>query len=500
MKVLLINPAPVFYTGSVSTSAPLGLLSIATFLRQHGHTVILYDRTVKHRSAKKVIEEFKPDVVGVSFFAFKGVNDSIRISAYCRRKGVPVVWGGQMASVLVDYVLETGVVDYIVMGEGEITFLELLDVIQNRESPDSVAGLAFIDNGSIKINPCREFANLADLPIIDWTFVKPELYFQSSFGCKKMMYVYYSKGCPGICDFCTNSTFHRSTYRKRPVEYVLSEIKYLTDNYGLDGVYFAADLFCSNKDEMYKICEMRKDMGLTFVWGGQTRIGIFDEQDFKYMHENGCRWLFFGVESGSPKMLKKMKKNMDLSLVNSTFSACADIGIVTIASFIIALPGETYQDIMETIDLALSLDSAMCTFNCLATCPGAENWTKTQQEGLYTPPSKLQDLAKVHFIDEPIPNLSEIPTKDTIIIRDYFQWLSFSTPKTPTDSTPRYFAKKVILDTIRTFFANGPTYFFLTSYAAGRKFFSIVYNVYFHPRIRKKYNLYRRNGCDNVPK
>ena len=492
MKILLVNAAPTFYTNSFTTSAPLGLMSIATYCQQHGHTVQIHDRTIKHASLKKVLRDFSPDVVGVSYFALKQTKDAIKVSAFCKKKGLPVIWGGQMATVLNEEVLATGVVDYISMGEGEATTLELLDVISGKKAPETVNGLAFLKDGKVHITKHRDFLDLAELPLLDWSFIRPELYFQSSFGCDKMMYVYISKGCPGHCTFCINPPFHRSTYRKRPLEHVFADIEFLMKNHGLDGVYFAADVLFLSKKEMHEFCEERKRRGLTFFWGGQTKIGIFDEEDFAYMHANGCRWLFFGVETGSPEMLKKVKKSMNLDLVEETFAACAEAGIVTIASFIVSFPDETYDDIMKTINLALSLKSTMYNFNCLSACPGAEIWDTTRADGSFSPPKSLLKLAKIPFIDEPVPHLSNIPKKDIIIIRDYFQWLSFTSPQTSADGKKTLFAKKAIIDTIKLIFSGGPIKFFVLAFSAAIKFLSVFSNVHFHPKTRKKYKIYKK--------
>lgn len=493
MKVLLINPEPGFYNGSASSSAPLGLLSIATYLSQHEYTVKIYDRTIKHEPLKKVLDSFYPDIVGVSYISFKPVIDALEISKVCKKRCIPVVWGGQMASLLPEKTIESGFVDYVIMGEGEITWLDLLNTLQKGSSLKNVDGLAFKENGEIIINKCRELANLADLPIIDWSFVDIEKYFQPIFMCKKMMYICFSKGCFGNCSFCINEPFHHCTYRKRPLEYVFEEIEYLIKNYMMDGVYIAAELFCKNNSEMYDFCEMKKNKSLDFKWGCQTRIGIFGKDDFQYMYDNGCRWLFFGIESGSEKMLKGVNKSINLNLVPETFSSCAKAGIVTIASFMIGLIDETYEDIMKSIDLALNLDSAMYTFSCLAPCPGSEVLNYVTKNRNFTAPEKMIDYANVRYIDEPDPNFSKIPSKDLIIIRDYFQWLSFTTPpRTEVKSPTNVFAVKVIFDALKRSMSGGFTYFIANTFASLKKIISILGHVYLHPIIRKKYNLYRR--------
>ncbi len=493
MRVLFINPAPQFYSGTASASAPLGLLSIATYLNRNGHVAAIYDRTIRHVSLEKQLERFSPEIVGISLFSIKSVADSLAIASACRRRGLPVVWGGQMASMLIDTVLDTGEADYISVGEGEGTWLELLDTISAGGDIHSVAGLAFRENGKTVRTKQREFMDLSTLPTIDWTLLDDvDIYFQATFCCKKMMYICSSRGCFGNCTFCINEPFNRCAYRRRPVRDVMDEIEYLEKNHGLDGVYFAAELFCKNKNEVYELLEERKNRGLTFVWGCQTRIGIFSEEDFQFMYDNGCRWMFFGVESGSPEILRSVRKNINLELVPPTFEACAGAGITTIASFIIGLVDETEDDLRKTVSLALSLKNAMYSFNCLAPCPGSQMLADVVKYRNFVPPERLIDYTKVKYIDRPEPNFSRLPDKDITVVRDWFQWQSFTAPSHGKEKNDRLFAVKVLADTLRTAVSNGPVGFVRYGISAAVKGASTFANAYFHPGIRKKYGLYKK--------
>lgn len=492
MRVLLINPAPQFYSGTASASAPLGLLSIATYLNKNGHTAAIYDRTIKHISLKKELNRFSPDIIGISLISFKPIKDALEIAAECNKRGLPIVWGGQMSSLLVDTVLDTGTADYISIGEGEATWLDLLNTLSTGGDAHKVAGLAFRENGETVYTAQREFMDLSTLPIIDWSLVDPEEYFQATFGCKKMMYICSSRGCFGNCTFCINETFNRCTYRRRPVKDVTDEIEYLVRKHSLDGVYFAAELFCKHKKEVYELCEERRRRGLTYVWGCQTRIGIFSEEDFQYMYDNGCRWMFFGVESGSEEVLRSIRKSINLELVRPTSEACAKAGITSIFSFIVGHVDETEEDLRKTVSLALSLKNAMYSFSCLAPCPGSQMLVDVERDRNYVPPKRLIDYTKVKYIDRPEPNFSKLPAKDITVVRDWFQWQSFiSPPKKTKEEESQLFAFKVLADTLRTAFSNGPIGFVRYSVSAAAKGISTFVNAYFYPEIRKRYGLYR---------
>ncbi|MEI6578519.1 MAG: radical SAM protein [Eubacteriales bacterium] len=290
MKVLLINPK-ISLDWARSPTCPLGLLSIASYLIEKGHTVKIFDHMVSSENIENYIKAFSPDIVGLSVISPMASADAIKISKFAKKLNIPVVWGGHITSALPELVFKEGCVDFIVIGEGEITFTALLDSIENGSSYYDVDGLAFVDNYGIHINKCREFSDLSTFPIIDWSLVDPRKYFQFFFGCKKMIYVYFSKGCPAKCTFCNNPNFHRSTHRKRPPEHIVSEIEYLYKNYGIDAVNFADEYWNPGKENLQKFLHLMKERNLNIMWGIQTRLGTFSKEELKQMHDAGCRWV-----------------------------------------------------------------------------------------------------------------------------------------------------------------------------------------------------------------
>ncbi len=334
-----------------AVTLPLGLLSIASYLSANGHTVRLFDRAVELQPLAELDKSFAPDILGVSLISYKSLEDALLVSEHYKQKGLPVIWGGPTASALPKAVFKNRCVDAVSLSEGEATWLDIANACA-AGTPEltSIPGLALRgENGEVRYTAQRPFMDLADLPDIDWRFVNVEKYFQSSYGCKRMLYLYSAKGCPFSCVFCYNKEFHRSTYRKRPLQQLLNEIRYLVTKHGMDGVYFADELWCRNRNEMHDICDALRGLELDFVWGCQTRVGVFNEEDFRYMFNAGCRWVFFGVESGSKRILEKMNKRLAYDKVEDNFSACRKAGIVTIGSFIAGFPGETPEELKETV-------------------------------------------------------------------------------------------------------------------------------------------------------
>jgi len=490
MNVLLISPKVEISIRSLS--AQLGILSVATYLNGNGYNVKFIDRTICKCDIENVIKDFQPDIIGVSMMSAKTIQDVLKICKTAKAHNIPVACGGTLSSLLPELVLSSGVVDYVVINEGEITMLELIQAISNNLPLSHVDGLAFIENGKIVINKARDFSDLASLPVIDWSLAEPAKYFRAYFGCKKMLYLYAGKGCPNQCTFCFNKEYHRCTYRKRPIEYVLKEIDYLIRHHGLDGVYFSDENFLGTKSEMRAVCEQIKNSGLDFVWGCQTRINGFAEEDFKYLYDSGCRWIFFGIESGSRERLSKIKKGIAYDKIAETVSNCYNAGIVVIAAFIVGFPDETEEELRQTAEMAQKLPFAMRSFNHFFPDPGSELFLSLINEGRYQLPATLNDLAAIETLGGRIvKNFSKISTRDLNVVYSYFMISTLFRKKTSESAKPFSFALKMLREQFLDMANDGFVMFFKNFALSAKTFLTYLYYFLFFPGIRKKYGLHR---------
>lgn len=492
MRILLVNPATVGYSRSVTT--PLGLLSIASCLQAEGYTVRIYDRTVEKVKTEDVFREFSPDVVGVSLVSFKSVGDAIAVSEYAKKFSLPVVWGGPLASEVYDAVLKNNCVDLVSIGEGEATWLEISEVFKNKGTDFSeVAGLAFRNgNGEAVLTKTREFVDLAELPPIDWTLIDLPKYFQTSYECSRMLYLYSAKGCPHNCAFCYNKDFHRCTYRKRPIEYILDEIRFLVSEYGMDGVYFADEMWGKNREEMRIICDSLRSLNLNFVWGCQTRIGVFNEADFRYMYDSGCRWIFFGVESGSKRILSEMNKRIPFDKIEETFRNCRNAGIIPIGSFIVGFPGETTEDLAQTVSLIEKLPTSLVNLNFFALVPGSDIYNKLVEEGRYPKISCLREMEGIRPIERNEYSFTDIPETDLKVIRSWYMWRSFSSKSVSENTKSHSFTKKVITDALKQLRRSKLKDFAMSMILSAMELISVFYYAHFYPSVKKKYGINRK--------
>lgn len=490
MNILLICPKPELSTRSVFV--PLGILSIATYLIEKGHNVKFIDRSIYKYDVEKIINDFEPGIVGISLMSTKSIPNAIAISKTVKESGIPVVWGGTLTSSVPGLVLKSGAADYVVMGEGEITLLALIDSITNNTPLSEVDGLAFIENGEVVINKYREFADLAKLPVVDWSLIDPSKYFRSYFACEKMLYLYGSKGCPSQCTFCTNKEYNRSTCRKRPIEYILKEIEYLVNTCGMDGIYFTDEYCCKTPTEMREFCDHLKNSGLNFVWGATTKISGFSEKNFKYMYDAGCRWLFFGIESGSKERLEKIKKGINYDKIVETVTNCYNAGIVPITGFIIGFPDETEEELRQTIDLAQKMPFAMHVINIFIALPGSEIYYQLKAEGRLGLSLKVQDVAKFSPFEQVVQNFSNVPTRDLEVIRAFFELSNFTRRKPSKETKSFVLASKIFKERLRDMTRDGILIFFKNFVSTVYFFLKSVFYALFFPRIRKKYSLYTK--------
>lgn len=491
MKVLLVNPKTEKYSRSVTV--PLGLLSIASSLETQGHQVRLYDRTVEKLSLGAVAGAFQADIVGVSLVSFKSISDALKVSVFFKQFSVPVIWGGPLGTELADAVLKNECVDAVSVGEGEATWTELVRAFEGG-TPDlsGIAGLVYRGaDGSPVRSAERPFLDLGTLPDLDWNLVRVEKYFQSSYGCRRMLYLYFAKGCPHSCAFCYNKNFHRCTYRKRPLDAVLREIVYLVKNYGMDGVYFADELLFRNVSEMHTVCDGLKALELPFVWGGQTRIGLFGAEDYAYMYDAGCRWLFFGIESGSERVLELMNKRIRFDRIIPTVSDCRKAGIVAIGSFIVGYPGETVADARQTVDLIERLDTTLININYFVIGPGSDIYRQLVAEGRFPLITSLKQFADLNQIQHLKFNFSELPALDMRVLRAWYMWRSFRTDSVSVDGKQESFTKKVVTDAIRSLRGGNLSDFIHATISSGFEFLQIFFDAHFHPKVKKKYGLRR---------
>ena len=490
MKALLIVPFSSDLIHAVSV--PLGLISIGTYLNANGHEAKIIDLSVSRANIHREIQEFQPDIVGVTLGSVKQLNGALHITKKIKsRHSIPIVWGGSFCDTADGtMLLRDGGADYISLSEGEATWLDMMNRLQAGESFDDCAGIEYLKGGKLVVTQNRPFVDLTQLPELDYSLVDVPRYKQYLYGCNNVIYVYLSKGCPAKCTFCLNAVSHRYQYRRRSLEQFMHETHVLVEKYDVDGLYFCDELCFFNKQQVYEVCDAFDASGLDFRWGFQTRVGILGEEEFQRAYDSGARWVDFGIESGNKERLEKMNKKIPYDRIEPTFEICERVGLVSMANFIIGIPGETEAQVRDTIAMAKRIHATQCSVFKYCLAPKTEMGQEAvHSDKMKHPFKKIKDYRKVDFYLNRTDNFSNVPRKELDVIQSYFLWQALFRKEYGEKTRPfDLFYKHVLTIMRRARFLNFSS--FISSMAElvylSFRFFA---DTHFHPGIVKKYEL-----------
>lgn len=478
----------------------MGLLSLATYLKQNGHTVQVYDRPVEGGNVRTRLKDFAPELVGISSLGGRSFEDAMAVSKIVKKNNIPVVWGGPMPSLVPDIVLSNGVVDYVVMGDGEITLLALINSVLNKTSLREIDGLAFIEDGKPVINRCREVTDLSTMPIIDFSFVDPKKYYFSNKNCERMLHVYLSKGCTGKCTYCYSPGYSKCVWHPRPSEHFLSEIRYLVENFDMDGVYFVDNMLSPNEEYLVSLCNTLIESNLDIFWSCDMRVDLCTKEGLEKMYDAGCRWIFFGIESGSDERQKAIRKGLNLKKSIDIINYCHEIGITTTTSFVIGFPDETEEEIKKTIRFMQDLNSDVKIPALYGPFPESEMYHDLVKSKRLEVPQTYQEWKKLASIDTVGMNFSKVPTKELKVINGHFYLSNMFNKKDKKDREEKehgehrednkksFWIKKLFgqaLDMLKR--GNLKSVYLLV--LSVQEFAGLVCYATLFPKIRKKYGL-----------
>ena len=383
MKILLVNPSQrtVYGKPMALGYAPLGLLYIAAVLEKAGHEIRLLDVDAEGCSADesvRLLESFQPEMVGVTATT-PTIKAALAFANMAKTAchDISVVLGGIHPTISPEETLANDYVDFVVIGEGEITVVELAQAQENRTQAFAcIAGLGYKKNGNIILNDARTL--IEDLDSIPFParhlLEQPKAYLPPDAMQVPVISIMTNRGCYGKCTFCCTKQIFGQKLRVRSVNNIIAEIEDCIARYGTREVHIADDNFVVTKNRVREFCgAVRKiDKKLIFAFMNGLRADTVDEEVLRNLKSIGFHTLGFGVESGSEEILKRMKKGISLDTYRNVFRLTKKFGFHVWAFFIFGLPGETAQTIRQTVNFAKELDPDFAKFLILKPYPGSE--------------------------------------------------------------------------------------------------------------------------------
>ena len=404
MKILLVDPASFGdLPGGMQPSLGFGYL--ASTLMQNDIEVEIFDMRLNYTVSdlKEKLAKSNPDIVGVTAYSVKFENTQ-RIINTIKGQGFIVVVGGPHVSACKEDVLEKTDADFAIKGEGEYTFIELITCIEKgRKDFEKIEGLLWRKEGQIIENPEREYIQDFDLvPFPAFEIFELDKY---TFTEESRLPIITSRGCPYRCVFCSVKLCMGNKFRARSPENVIKEIDQWYSQ-GWRQFDIQDDCFSFDMDRAKKILSLiiSRDYDIKILLGNGIRVDKVDEQLISLLKQAGCTYLQYGVETGDPDTLRKIRKGITLDQAIKTLKITREAGIETSVNFIIGLPDETPERAMNTIRFAEGLEKKGELINVynLVPYPGTEAFTYAEEHGTFAMPLDAYLSNITYGTDNPI--------------------------------------------------------------------------------------------------
>ena len=401
MKILFVRP----HSTVPSAAPPLGLLYLSSYLREHSpqHQVSICDARFKEYSFDKIegiIREARPDLLGVTSFSMES-KEAHEIARRAKKNfpQMPVILGGPYATSDYAQALADQNFDVAVIGEAEKSFHQFVAALDNGpggsgSSWTTVRELAYRKNGAIVKTDMREYVeDLDELPYPAWDMINLEEYFQrrgtrkrTAFNQHQMkrrvLSIFTTRGCPYRCTYCHN--LFGKKLRKRSVENVIGELKLMKEKFGVEEVEIIDDIFNLDLDRAKQIFRriIAEKLDFKFSFPNGLRTDRLDEEILDLFKRGGVYRLVFAIESGTPRVQKLIKKNLDLEKAQRNIALAAKRGFSLGGFFMMGFLDETEDEIWNTINFALQSKLQTAAFFIVTPFPNTEIWQEAQNLGL----------------------------------------------------------------------------------------------------------------------
>ena len=395
MKVLLINPPikniiqaelPLTLSREVGIFPPLGLMYIASYLQEYSdHRIQILDAIAEDLdqvALEHAIRESNPQVIGITAH-INNLLDVLLLISLIKKidPGIHINIGGPHARAFSQETLQLPGVDSVIPGEGEVPFFQLVEALSQGKDLREVPGLIFREGDKIV---CGEkpglLPDLDRLPFPARRLIKSQLYYYVLGKRSTFTTMVSSRGCPYHCIFCSTP---KENYRQRSVHNVVQEMEECR-HLGAEEIHFVDDTFNLSPEWMISICQEIRGRHLQIPWSFRGRVDTLTREVLQELKAANCIRMNLGVETGTDEGLRRLGKSLTIRQIEEVFTWTKEIGISTVAYFLIGCPHEkSREDILHTLRFAQRLNSDFALFNILTPYPDTELYREGLEKGLF---------------------------------------------------------------------------------------------------------------------
>jgi len=413
-NIVLIHPR-LFRSECHFCPLPLNLLSISSILDKEGYKIKIIDQRINSDWKRELIKELKnePTCVGITSMVGAQILGGLTTSKIVKENSdAPVVWGGPFPTMLPQLTIENENVDVVCEGEGEITFYELVKTLEKSKPLSEVKGIWYKENEKIRRNEKRPFLDLNNLPDLPYHLINLKDYkreFGSWITKEFMISVLTSRGCPYQCTYCFNQIVNQCRWRALRSERVIELLKNLVDKYHVKYFRFNDDNFFVSQKRANEIMRgiLREKMDIKMEFQG-TRVDTIcrmKKNELNVLYDAGCRSFSIGLETGSPRILKLIKKGTTIEqayAANKRLSRYPEIR--SQYNFMAGFPTETINDLSMTVNMMSKLykenpNIKIPILFLFTPWPGTDIYNLTIQHG-FAPPKSLMGWGYMDWNDE----------------------------------------------------------------------------------------------------